>query len=93
MTGRLLAAVAAKTGARQCRSNRHTVSVPAKIFHAMMKTSKVELRLILALDRFVQARTLEEKRRAARWVNAWDALAKAESRLWEREVQTQHSDF
>jgi hypothetical protein len=62
----------------KCRLNRQTVSPPqlAKIFQPIMNTSRIESRFILAMDRFLQARTREEKVQAAHWVNAWRKHAK-----------------
>jgi hypothetical protein len=45
-----------------------------------MKKSCAEARFILAVDRFLQARTREQKVQAARWVVAWNKLAKADLR-------------
>jgi hypothetical protein len=37
----------------------------------IVKKTRAEIRFILALDRFLQARNQEQKIQAARWVNAW----------------------
>ena len=47
-----------------------------------MNPTRAETRFLLAIDRFLQARSREQKVQAARWVNAWDKRAKAAPFVW-----------
>jgi len=53
-----------------------------------MRTARVKSRFWLAVDRFLQSRTREQKVLAARWVNAWDKL-KSDTPRPELKNQTQ----
>jgi hypothetical protein len=60
----LFAAPAAKARNHQCRSNRHSLKalpISQNYYTLLAKTSQADTRLILALDRFVQARTGKKK--------------------------------